>query len=131
MRIWPFPQVPGKALPGERARRRAVEGSEGAEQAYPPMLRRASQWRRESPPNGRPTVTLETTRDGWARQRMPRHLCGRSSSEMEVIRDQFRLYVWAAVGSYRRCDSCGDTRLPGSPVVRKTRGSSPTTSRAH
>ena len=43
MRIWLWPRVPGKALPGERARRRAVEGSEGAEQAYPPMLRRASQ----------------------------------------------------------------------------------------
>ena len=45
MRIWLTPSgaVPGKALPGERARRRAVEGSEGAEQANPLMLRRASQ----------------------------------------------------------------------------------------
>ena len=120
MRIWLTPSgaVPGKALPGERARRRAVEGSEGAEQANPLMLRRAFRLATRVASHGRPTVTLETPRDGWARLRAPRHSCGRSSSEMEVIRDQFRLYVWAAVGSYRRCDSCGDTRLPGSPVVR-------------
>jgi hypothetical protein len=32
-----------------------------------------------------------------------------SANEMEVIRESFRLYVWAAVSSFRGCDS-RDTR---------------------
>jgi hypothetical protein len=112
MRIWlPFRQgqftdpenVPGKALPGERARRRAVEGH-GGRPIRPtlPLLRPASQWRRESPPNAGPTVTLETTPRRLGKATSVGPLRGRSLAEMEVIRDQFRLYVWAAVGSYRK-----------------------------
>jgi DNA repair photolyase len=77
MRIWKA-AVPGKALPGERARRRAVEGHTKAGVPVAMRIR----------PLAEPTVTLE---------HHPRRL-GKTSgagirpvihTEMEVIRDQF------------------------------------------
>jgi hypothetical protein len=56
MRIWRA-EVPGEALPGVRARRRAVEGCTKA--GVPVAMRIV--------PMPRPTVALESTRDGWAK----------------------------------------------------------------
>ena len=89
MRIWLSAGVPGKALPGERARRRAVEGQEGAEQAYPPILRPVPSGdasrlptRADSHPRNTPASV------GQGRERRAIRVAGRST-EMEVIRDQF------------------------------------------
>jgi hypothetical protein len=62
----------------------------------------------------------KAARDGLAR--LVAQACCPWPREMEVIRGQFRLYVWAAVGSYRRCDSCGKhaaaRQLVGNGLVR-------------
>ena len=44
--------------------------------------------------------------DGWAGLRASFRLVQGLSREEEVIRETL-LYVWAAVSSFRRCDSCG------------------------
>src|SRR5688572_15473851 len=96
------PDVPGKAFPGGRVRRRAVRrptkaGVPGGDVNR--FLNRDRQSRPKSP---------ATAGQGHDRKGMTdKSVRPTRSSEMEVIRDQFRLYVWAAVGSYRRCDSCG------------------------
>ena len=83
-------------FPARRCREKEPGGgqyraNEGAEQAHPPILRPASQWRRESPPTAEPTVTLETPRGGWAGlANVPLDKLGAMLRiEMEVIRDQF------------------------------------------
>ena len=102
--------MPGKALSGVNARRRAVEGAgDGDPNSVTPILRprvpaaadasRASPLGRQSPSN--PPATA------WPVLEPRCPFVAGGSAEMEVIRDQFRLYVWAAVSSFRRCDSCG------------------------
>jgi hypothetical protein len=69
--------VPGKALPGGRARRRAVEGYTKA--GVPVAMRIV--------PKPRPTVALEITRDGLASP-VGANFAFVFHREMEVIRDQ-------------------------------------------
>ncbi len=97
--------VPAKAFAGGIARRRAVESITKAGVPVPTRV-----------------VSLAAT-DSLSRS-SPRRL-GKDLSpvplwtrvaqqKVEVIRDQFRLYVWAAVSSFRRCDSCGTRSCLGS-----------------
>jgi hypothetical protein len=87
-------RVPGQACPGDRARRRAVERPT---KAGVPVARCESRFsaatdsHSPSPPR----------RLGMALSTAP-VAARRCSAEMEVIRDQFRLYVWAAVSSFRK-----------------------------
>ena len=75
----PWQTVPAEAFAGERARRRAVEGLTKA--GFPAMAKAIS--------IPRPTVTLESTRDGLARLMDPARFVRRWSDEMEVIREPF------------------------------------------
>jgi len=89
MRIWRA-DVPGKAFPGQGARRRATEAAAWAR--YP-----SGGGGRQ---HGGPAGNLGETCDGWAGRDRRRVLWPRVLGVKEVIREPFRLYVWAAVGSF-------------------------------
>src|SRR5687768_8415760 len=85
------PRVPGQACPGERARRRAVERQT---KAGVPVARC------ESPRLCRDRQSLSKFPASVGQGLEPRPVRTRvAQQKVEVIRDQFRLYVWAAVSS--------------------------------
>jgi hypothetical protein len=84
MRIWSRREVPGKALPGEEARRRAVEGPTKA--GVPGTTRVVSRAATDSHPRSSPA-----TAGHGPEHRLPADISAWPVSliEMEVIRDQF------------------------------------------
>lgn len=107
--------VPGKAFPGERARRRAVERITKAGvpvvRCESPVSKSSQRYSLRYPDRQSLSKSPATAGQGFE----PRPVRTRvAQQKVEVIRDQFRLYVWAAVGSFRRCDSCGTRSCLGS-----------------